>query len=94
MCDLYYLDHFRPETTDLQDEAIETNEKINAAVEAMRETLSSTARISERIAKSMLDVTFRKISEVDAAAQERLLRYAIELCRKLKHDFDADREAD
>ncbi len=94
MCDLYYLDHFRPE---VRAEAEETNEKIDAAEAAMQESKSNADgaldRVIERVAKITLDTTFVKINQVsDPAARERLIRYAGELCRKAQ--IDLDRELD
>lgn len=106
MCELVYLDQFREAVADAKiaeefaaainegrAEAEAINKKIDAAEDAMNQ-LSSGANLdllSERIAKVMLDTAFVKIDQATSLeARQRLLRYAVELCRKLKNDLDIE----
>lgn len=108
MCELYVLSHFREAVAEAKiaeelaaainegrAEAEEINKTIAAAEDAM-DQFSPSANLdllSERIAKIMLDTAFVKIDQASSLeARERLLRYAVELCRKIKHDLDVDRE--
>ena len=93
MCDIYYLDHFRPDVADARVEAEEVNKKIDVAEDAMDQLLprANLDVLSERLAKIMLDTAFLKIDQASSlASRERLLRYAVEQCRKLKHDLDIE----
>ena len=89
MCELYYLDHFRPE---VRAEAEETNEKMDVAVEQMRAVPASIDRVRESLAKTLLDIAFVRVRDTDSAAQERLTRYAGELIRKAKDNLNNDQE--
>ncbi len=86
-CDIYYLDQIREAVAE-KKATVEVD--VAAAEELMREAKVSMKVMSERAAKLMLDLAFNKITHMydDAAASERLIRYAGELCLKAKHDLD------
>lgn len=102
MCDLYYLDQYRAEIFDR--ELAEKIEAVRVAVGAIgaeesedgkveeirRATKASLKVLSERTAKLALDLAFMQIMDVhnDNAAKVRLMRYAVELCRRTKDDLD------
>ncbi len=84
MCELYYLDHFRPEVVEDQTEAEAVNDTIDAAEDAM-------GQLPERLAKVMLDTAFVEIDKVYSLdARQRLLRYAVELCSNLRNDVSIE----
>ncbi len=80
-CDIYYLDQFRESVAEA---------KVAEAEELMREAKVSMKAMSERTAKLALDLAFLQIQSVhnNDAAKVRLVRYAVELCRKAKDDLN------
>lgn len=102
MCNLYYLDQYRAEI--FERKLAEKIEAVRVAVGAIgaeksadekgeeirRATKASLKVLSERTAKLALDLAFMQIMDVhnDGTAKVRLVRYAVELCRKAKDDLD------
>ena len=86
-CDVYYLDQFREAVADKISE--ENAEKVAAAEELMLDAKLSMKALSERTAKFALDLAFIQIQSVhnDDTARVRLIRYAVELCRKAKDEL-------
>lgn len=86
MCELFYLDHFREEVADKKAEA---EKKVAAAEDLMRDAKVSMKTMSERTAKLALDLAFIQIQSIhnDDMARVRLIRYAVELCRKAKDEL-------
>lgn len=85
-CDIYYLDHFREEVADKKAEA---EKKVAAAEDLMRDAKVSMKTMSECTAKLALDLSFIQIQSIhiDDMARVRLIRYAVELCRKAKDEL-------
>lgn len=93
MCELYYLDQIREAVADKKatayDEAVATNETVDAAEELMRESKAKLKILPEQVAKFALDLAFIKVTHiVDDEAQKRLIHYATKLCRKAEFDLN------
>lgn len=93
MGNLYYLDQIREAVEDAKAAAqIEAEETVAKVVAAEKAMVASLVGMNERDAKLSIDFTFVKITLVpDNAARERLLRYAVERCHKIKADLDSCR---
>ncbi|MEE8113884.1 MAG: hypothetical protein V3T23_05970 [Nitrososphaerales archaeon] len=99
MCELYVLSHFREAVAEAKiaeavGAAIIDDDFVETVEELMDDAKTSMKALSERTAKLALDLAFIQIERIynNDAAQERLLRYAGEMCRKLEHDLDVDKE--
>lgn len=102
MCNLYYLDQYRAEIfeRELAEKieavrvavgAIGAEKSVDEKVEEMRRAIKASLKaLSERTAKLALDLAFTQIMDVhnDDAAKVRLIRYAVELCRRANDDLD------
>ena len=85
-CDIYYLDQFREAVADAK-----IAEEFAAINVGQSEAEDTTDQLPERLAKIMLDTAFIKIDLVTSLeARQRLLRYAVELCRNLRNDLDIE----
>ena len=98
-CDIYYLDHFRAAVAEAKvakmvGVEIDDDDLVEAVEALMNDARVSMKSLSERTAKLALDLAFIQIQGIhnNDAAQERLLRYAVELCRKLEDDLDRKQE--
>lgn len=102
MCDIYYLDQFRAEIFEREltkkieavrvaVRAIGAEKSVDEKIEEMRCATKTSLRVlSESVAKLALDLAFTQVMNIhnDNTAKVRLIRYAVELCRKAKDDLD------